>query len=594
MKTKLYPQWLRLAAGLTLLLAALTPVSPVYADSCVVTTDADSGAGSLREKIADPVCETITFDGDYTILLTSSLAIGRNMTIDGVGHSVTVSRNSSIAVQLLVVNAGATVSLNNLTVADGRHGEWGGGIFNSGTLNLANVTISRNWTMYCGGGIVNTGVLTVIDSTFSENIADFGSGGAICNCDGTLYVTGSTFYDNLGIWAGSGILNYDPATLYVTNSTFSRNISTDAAISNDGMATVTNSTISGNVGAGFENSGTATVVNTIVANNVVNNILANCTQYGGTLTVSSSLADDESCGPGFYSPSILLASLADNGGPTQTMALLPGSTAIDAGDDTVCPATDQRGVARPYGAHCDIGAYEAEITVDNTAPTANPGGPYLGAVNASIAFDGSLSSDPDGDLLTYAWTFGDGGTATDAMPTHSYAAAGIYDVCLTVNDGSLDSEPACTLEVLYDPSAGFVTGGGWISSPAGAYKPDETLAGKATFGFISKYQKGASIPTGNTAFEFDLAGLAFSSTSYEWLVVNQGGTNAQFKGSGLINGTADPNGNAYKFMLWASDGSPDTFRIRIWWEDNAGEHDVYDNGVAQPINAGNIVVHTGK
>ena len=58
------------------------------------------------------------------------------------------------------------------------------------------------------------------------------------------------------------------------------------------------------------------------------------------------------------------------------------------------------------------------------------------------------------------------------MPTHSYTAAGIYDVCLTVNDGSVDSDPACTLAVVYDPNAGFVTGGGWITSPAGAYKPD--------------------------------------------------------------------------------------------------------------------------
>jgi hypothetical protein len=139
-----------------------------------------------------------------------------------------------------------------------------------------------------------------------------------------------------------------------------------------------------------------------------------------------------------------------------------------------------------------------------------------------------------------------------------------------------------------------VTGGGWIDSPAGAYKADQSLTGRATFGFQSKYQKGASVPTGNTAFAFDLAGLSFASQSYEWLVVNQNGTNAQFKGSGLINGLADPNGNAYKFMLWAGDGDPDTFRIRIWWEDATGEHDVYDNGFDQAIGAGNIVIHSNS
>jgi PKD repeat protein len=180
------------------------------------------------------------------------------------------------------------------------------------------------------------------------------------------------------------------------------------------------------------------------------------------------------------------------------------------------------------------------------------------------------------------------------MPTHTYTESGLYDVCLTVNDGTADSVQACTLAVVYDPSAGFVTGSGWLISPEGAYQPDPSLSGKANFGFVSKYQKGSNVPTGNTSFKFDIAGFEFYSESYDWLVVNQGGTNAQFKGSGTINGALDPNGNAYKFMLWAGDGSPDTFRIRIWWEDAAGEHDVYDNGVNQAIGAGNIVVHTGK
>jgi PKD repeat protein len=230
----------------------------------------------------------------------------------------------------------------------------------------------------------------------------------------------------------------------------------------------------------------------------------------------------------------------------------------------------------------------------NTAPTADPGGPYLGAVNSSIAFDGTSSSDPEGDPLTYEWSFGDGLTGNGATPTHAYTASGVYNISLTVNDGSLNSDPVDTIAVVYDPSAGFVTGGGWINSLAGAYMPDLSLTGKATFGFVAKYQKGANIPSGNTSFQFDLAGMAFASQSYEWLVVNQGGSNAQFKGNGTINGALDPNGLAYKFILWASDGTPDTFRIRIWWEDATGQHDVYDNGVSQAIGGGNIVVHTGK
>jgi hypothetical protein len=99
------------------------------------------------------------------------------------------------------------------------------------------------------------------------------------------------------------------------------------------------------------------------------------------------------------------------------------------------------------------------------------------------------------------------------------------------------------------------------------------------------------VPTGNTHFRFQAGGLVFNSEVYEWLVVNQGGGTAQFKGSGDVNGQLDPNGSAFKFMLWAADGSPDTFRIRIWWEDGFGEHVVYDNGFNQAIDSGRIVVH---
>jgi hypothetical protein len=139
-----------------------------------------------------------------------------------------------------------------------------------------------------------------------------------------------------------------------------------------------------------------------------------------------------------------------------------------------------------------------------------------------------------------------------------------------------------------------VTGGGWIESPAGAYKPDGSLTGHANFGFVSKYKKGATVPDGNTEFQFQAADLNFHSDSYEFLVINQNGENAQFKGEGTINGDAAPTGAIYKFMIWAGDKDPDTFRIRIWEEDGAGnETDIYDNGFDQAISGGSIVIHTG-
>jgi len=114
------------------------------------------------------------------------------------------------------------------------------------------------------------------------------------------------------------------------------------------------------------------------------------------------------------------------------------------------------------------------------------------------------------------------------------------------------------------------------------------VAGQHEPGFLSKYKKGASVRTGNTEFQFHTADLNFHSSGYDWLVVT-GSDYAKFKGTGTINGEGE-----YKFMLWAGDKEPDTFRIKIWWEDGDGEHVIYDNGMDQAIGGGNIVVHTKK
>ena len=122
-------------------------------------------------------------------------------------------------------------------------------------------------------------------------------------------------------------------------------------------------------------------------------------------------------------------------------------------------------------------------------------------------------------------------------------------------------------------------------SPESAYIADPLLAGRANFGFVSKYKQGATVPTGQTEFVFQAGDLNFHSSTYEWLVVT-GSNYARFKGTGTINGSGE-----HKFHVWAGDG-PDTFRIRIWTEDGLGnEIDVYDNGFDQEILGGNIIIH---
>jgi uncharacterized repeat protein (TIGR02543 family) len=142
------------------------------------------------------------------------------------------------------------------------------------------------------------------------------------------------------------------------------------------------------------------------------------------------------------------------------------------------------------------------------------------------------------------------------------------------------------LVVIFDPNGGFVTGGGWIDSPAGAFTSDPNATGKANFGFVSKYLKGASTPTGITEFQFKLGSLNFKSDQYDWLVVNKSRSRAQFKRIGTVNGIG-----RYGFMIWAGDKgtSDDSFRIKIWNADNESDV-IYDNGLDQAIGGGQINV----
>jgi PKD repeat protein len=258
---------------------------------------------------------------------------------------------------------------------------------------------------------------------------------------------------------------------------------------------------------------------------------------------------------------------------------------------------------------------QATVNVLNVAPVVGEiTAPYDPVpVDAPVTASASFSDAGIKDTHTGLWDWGDGtapedqeGNVTEVdgsgsvTGAHTYTSAGVYTVALTVTDDDGGSgESVYQYVVVYDPNAGFVTGGGWIMSPEGAYSEDPTLAGKANFGFVSKYRRGATIPIGNTEFAFKVADLNFHSTEYQWLVI--AGAKAMFKGSGEINGEGD-----YGFMVTAVDGEMpggegvDEFRIKIW--DAVTEDVVYDNCIFDPvkgecepqeIGGGSIVIHTG-
>jgi len=260
------------------------------------------------------------------------------------------------------------------------------------------------------------------------------------------------------------------------------------------------------------------------------------------------------------------------------------------------------------------------LTVNNHAPVllsvAGPGGPVaLGSlvtvtgnftdhgvvgdhytISSTWTNGASSLSVPSVDAATYN---GNAGTLSITAPTS--IATGVYTVSIQVTDRFGAPSNTLTIDqyvVVYDPNGGFVTGGGWITSPVGACQTlslcSTTNAGKATFGFVSKYKKGQSTPDGDTEFQFQAAGFNFKSTSYEWLVI--AGGKAQYKGSGTINGSGD-----YFFMLTAIDGDlkggSDTFRMKVWNKTTLAV--IYDNLVGAPdtadpttgLGGGSIQIH---
>jgi hypothetical protein len=367
------------------------------------TTSGDCTAGSGADTITFRVSGTITLDSTLP-----NIADADGLSIDGNDQNVTVSGNN--AVQVMRVDAGASLKLLHLTVANGLMTFFpspgnsdGGGIYNAGTLNVSNSTFSGNFAVSGGGGIYNIGTLTVSHSIFKDNSAFFGGG--ITNRGGTLTVTDSTFSDNESISSGGGIENL-AGTASIIGSTFTRNNndSSGGGIDNEGTLTVSNSTISGNFaaagGGGIASTGNLTVVHSTISGNtatfaggilvdrgifnLVNSIVANntgdigdkdCLSSAGPVNPSGvNLVEDGSCGANsdplhFITGDPLLGLLADNGGPTQTHALLADSIAIDQADNAICVAApvnnlDQRGQLRPVDGDgdgtpvCDIGAYE--------------------------------------------------------------------------------------------------------------------------------------------------------------------------------------------------------------------------------------------
>ena len=382
------------------------------------TSDSATDTNSLRYAITNLATgssastNTINFSlplGSTITLSNGALTINQGVTINGPGVGA-LSINGNNASQVFVISSGISASISAMTITGGSTSNFGGGIDNAGgTLTVSDSTFSNNTATTGGGGIYSNGTLTVTDSTFTGNSGgNYGGGGILAT--GSATVGGSTFVNNSSTNGGGGGIDIN-GTLTVANSTFTGNIGSNSyggggILVYAGTVTISDSTIvnnssPGGSGGGLQNGGTTTLTNDIIAGN------SNGDLDGSNVTGSSSFnligtggsdgLTDGTNGNQVGVSSVGLGSLADNGGPTETIALMSGSPAIGAGTQVNGITTDQRGVVRPPN-HPDVGAYQTDFVVTTNADSG--AGSLRSAITSAnsygggiITFDPSLSSD---------------------------------------------------------------------------------------------------------------------------------------------------------------------------------------------------------
>lgn len=383
---------------ITLLIPLVCRVSNSNSATLVVTSASDSGPGSLRQAIADAAPgDVIEFKLTYpaTISLTSGeLLLNKNLTIAGPGaRDLAISGNSSSRV--FNNTSTANVSLERMTIINGKALS-GGGLATApqSMFRLINLALTGNAATF-GGAIANAGTMELLRVTVNNNsTGSGGSGGGIYNdTSGILEISSSTITGNSAMQGGA-IYNYN--IMRSSNATVTANNTTSTT-----SASIENVPVTG-----YE----LTLYNNIISGNGGNDLLGTPTHAHNNLIQfpPASLGTDSIANITGVSP--LLGPLANNGGPTDTFALLAGSPALNAAELIHCSFLDQRGVTRIRSGGCDIGSYEASMplslsaTGDSVSTLSGLAG-SLGAVNgpALLArFNEPIGLTTDGTYLYVA------------------------------------------------------------------------------------------------------------------------------------------------------------------------------------------------
>lgn len=323
----------------------------------VVSNVNDNGPGSLRQALADAnngdTIDATGISGVIT-LTTGQLTVDKSVVINGAGAGV-LAVDGNTTSRVFQTIGGEAVSISGLTIRNGQSAQ-GGAILNADNvmLTIADSTLNDN-TAGLGGGVFNSGALTIVNSTFSGNMATQG-GGIYNSGSGVLTISNSTFSGNAASETGGGVFNI--GTLQLANSTVSNN---SAAFLAGGILNFNNLEI-GNTILNRGDSGASIYSN---GNGQVTSLGYNISSDDGS-GILTGPGDQTNTDP-------MLGPLQDNGGPTLTQALLPGSPAVNAGDPAFTPPPffDQRGPGfdRVVNGRIDIGSFEVQSPTGTPTPT---------------------------------------------------------------------------------------------------------------------------------------------------------------------------------------------------------------------------------
>jgi WD40-like Beta Propeller Repeat/Carboxypeptidase regulatory-like domain len=422
------------------------------AATLTVTNKNDNGGGSLRQTIffannGDTIIFAANLSG--SIVLSTEIVINKHLTINGPGSHILgiEGRNDGLDGRVFHISGGF-VTISSLRISKGFlsgtgiSGFGGGVLVDGGNLTINNCLISENSALAGGGAVVDPdGTLTITNSTLSGNFAN--GGGGVANGGGSLSLINTLIISNEspnGAVALGGVNS-------ILNCTITKNgVPQPAAANISGLdiglhvpVSLKNTIIAGNNPPAFSSFlGVVRIDVSGQVNSLGNNLIG--VSAGSFGYIASDLLD--------VNP--MLGNLANHGGGTFTVSLLPGSPAIDGGNNVNAPATDQRGVARPQGLAVDIGSYESGVNptifgkiafVRNAANSEifsmNPNGSNQVNLTNNSAFDSEPNWSPDGSKIVFISNRASGGT----NEIYTMNANGSNPVRLTINSVN-DETPA--------------------------------------------------------------------------------------------------------------------------------------------------------